>query len=563
MRRRTKRKVGSDLTTRRQALAGLSALALTPACTLSTRAARADDAAFAHGVASGDPGPTSVVIWTRLNPALNLRSLDWGIGEDPDLTNIVASGRVGVGPERDFTAKVLVESLQPGRRYYYRFRSEAGDSPVGRTRTLPVGSIDSLKLAVVSCSNYPFGHFNGYDAIAKDDQIDCVLHLGDYIYEYAADDWGGDVGASIGRVHAPLNETVSLADYRTRHAQYKSDSGSLRMHAAHPLIAIWDDHESANNPWMGGAQNHQPETEGDWPTRRAASLRAYYEWMPIREPGIGTNPAAYWRHYSFGDIASLVTLETRHTGRSRQIDYGEHLPSMTGESAARRFKEEVLGDPSRTMLSPDGSSFFSASLRDAVRQGHAWKLIGNQIPIGKVNVPPSMAEVIRAGREYADSDEAEIAQLEQQGRFDLPLYLDTWDGYAAARERLYQNAIEAGVEDLLVLTGDSHAFWLNELYTANRSMVGYEIGTAGISSPGDFERFGSEAAIALDELMAEHNPEVLWTNNRMRGYVTVALSRDAADVRYMGVTNVATEKYSLREIKRANVRRSGSTLELA
>jgi alkaline phosphatase D len=550
-------------TTRRHVIGGLSAFTFAPACTLGQRGRGDADTPFAHGVASGDPGPTSVVIWTRANPAFGIDALTWAVSEREDLASPVATGRIAVGPDRDFTAKTLVESLEPGRRYFYGFSSPAGDSPLGRTCTLPVGATSSVKLAIASCSNYPFGFFNAYDAIGSDEEIDIVLHLGDYIYEYAADGWGGDVGASLDRLHSPLNEIVSLADYRMRHAQYKSDRGSQRMHAAHPLIPIWDDHESTNNPWAGGAENHQPETEGDWPARRGASLRAYYEWMPIREPAVGADPAAYWRHFTFGDLASLVTLETRHTGRSRQIEYSAHLPGMTTLEDVRRFRVEVLGDVGRDMLSGGMRQFLTASLRDAANGERPWKLMGNQIPIARVNVPPTAAEVIRRSSAFDASWTEELEQIEQLGRYDLPIYLDTWDGYAAAREDLYRQVLEAGVGDLLVLTGDSHAFWLNELSTQTGRRMGYEIGTSGISSPGDFERFGAGESVRLDELMIEHNPEVLWTNNRHRGYVSIGLTRDAAEVRYMAVSTVTSEQYRLSELKRTTIRRSGTMLELA
>jgi alkaline phosphatase D len=549
------------LTTRRRAIAGLSAFALAPACTTGIRGSAAADAPFAFGVASGDPGPSSVVIWTRMNPALGIESLDWAVSERADLTNPAASGRVVVGPERDFTAKALAASLEPGRHYYYGFSSPAGNSPIGRTRTLPAGSPNAIKLAIASCSNYPFGHFNAYDAIGADEQIDFVLHLGDYIYEYAADGWGGDVGSGLGRLHAPLHEIVSLADYRMRHAQYKSDSGSQRMHAAHPLIPIWDDHESTNNPWTGGAQNHQPDTEGDWSLRRAASLRAYYEWMPIREPLPGADPAAYWRHFAFGDLVSLITLETRHTGRSKQIDYAEHLSSMTTARRVQGFRDDVLGDPSRTMLSAAMQGFLTDSLADAVGRERPWKLIGNQIPIAKVHVPSAAAEVIGSSPAFETAMAEELERITQLGRHNLPIYLDTWDGYPAARENFYRRALDAGAGDLLVLTGDSHAFWLNELRTDAGRKMGYEIGTAGITSPGDFERFGAEASVRLDQLIVEHNPEVLWTDNRHRGFVTLELNREAADLRYLSVSSVSTEDYQIAELKRETIRRSDTELE--
>ena len=306
--------------TRRDALiGGSSALLLQGGC--STGASVADASTsdlFQHGVASGDPETHSVVIWTRVSGVSGSVGVDWQVATDPTFTNVVSDGRTPTNASRDYTVKVAADKLQPGVQYFYRFIVDWHESPVGMTKTLPMGSVDRLVLAVASCSNYPFGYFNAYEAIASDPEIDCVVHLGDYIYEYDIDGYGADAGRRLNRQHQPAHETLTLADYRVRHAQYKSDPGSIAMHRRHPLIAIWDDHESTNNPWTGGAQNHQPD-EGSWEQRRAESLQAYFEWMPVRDPGPNKTRAEYWRHFKWGDLASLITLENRHTGRSRQL----------------------------------------------------------------------------------------------------------------------------------------------------------------------------------------------------------------------------------------------------
>ena len=175
--------------------------------------------------------------------------------------------------------------------------------------------------------------------------------MGDYIYEYAATGWGAQTALALNRAHSPINEIVSLQDYRERHAQYKADPDSRRMHAAKPLLLVWDDHESANNPWVDGAQNHQPDEEGRWIDRRDSAIRAYYEWMPIREPNTGADRKAFWRSYQFGNLATLINLESRHTGRSKQIDYADHAHQITSEADAEAFLHDILGAPGRTMLS--------------------------------------------------------------------------------------------------------------------------------------------------------------------------------------------------------------------
>jgi alkaline phosphatase D len=238
---------------RRRTVAGLAAgtaLALT-GCAGSP--ARPAALRFAHGVASGDPTDSSAVLWTRLSGVATATRVTWEIARDRQFSRLAGRGEAAALADRDFTVKVEAAGLEPGTRYFYRFRAGDTTSPVGRTRTLPTGSVAALGFAVASCSNYPFGYFNAYEAMALDPAVDFVLHLGDYLYEYAADGWGAEQGASLGRLHQPAGEIVTLADYRTRHAQYKGDPQAQALHAAHPLIPLWDDHESANNPWTGGA----------------------------------------------------------------------------------------------------------------------------------------------------------------------------------------------------------------------------------------------------------------------------------------------------------------------
>ena len=305
------------------ATAGATAAFSPEADQLSTQQTR-----FKHGVASGDPASDSVVLWTRITTSTESVQVQWELATDAAFFDIVSSGETTATASADYTVKVIPGDLTPGQNYYYRFMSGEEISPVGRTKTLPTGALDRLAIALVSCSNYAFGYFNAYAAIAEDEAIDIVLHTGDYIYEYGANGWGKETATALGRLHDPPQEIITLVDYRIRHAQYKTDAGSLAMHAAHPFVACWDDHESANNPWKDGAQNHQSDTEGDWATRRDASLQAYYEWMPIREPEPGMSRAEFWRTYKFGDLATLITLETRHTARGEQVDYHKFVTAQ-------------------------------------------------------------------------------------------------------------------------------------------------------------------------------------------------------------------------------------------
>ena len=547
--------------TRRGTLAGLTAGAAIVALPAQTHAATS--ALFQHGVASGDPDSSSVVLWTRVS-ASGALDVEWELASDPYFSRIVRRGSFATGPERDHTVKVLAEGLLPGARYFYRFRSQGQLSPVGRTRTLPVGALERLGIALVSCSNYAFGHFNAYAAIARDPAIDFVLHTGDYIYEYGADGWGKDVARRLGRVHQPAHEIVSLSDYRTRHAQYKTDPGSLAMLAAKPLLACWDDHESANNPWTGGAQNHQSGTEGDWAARRAASIQAYFEWMPVREPQPGRTRMQFWRTWSFGDLATLSTLETRHTARARQIDYSPYKQSIQSFADAQAMERDRIGAPGRTMLAPELEADLAAAWVNSKRIGQPWRLIGNPMPIARTRVP----DVVRLGLipDPASQNKPTDAtrDLAWKGKWNLPFYPDTWDGYEWARERLYAQAREAGVNDLVFLTGDSHSFWANRLADATGRPVGIELGTAGVTSPGDFVDSGFDGTLLrqLDTALAEHNPEVLWTDNLHQGYVALELQREFASATFVAMNTLERPDWRHFTLGRWHIGRRSEGLEL-
>lgn len=513
---------------------------------------------FDCGVASGDPTHSRIILWTHTREPV---ALTWQLAKDLAFKQLVQSGAGKTSLAQDCTFKVDVTGLEPGTTYYYRFVTKDGQSEPGRTKTLPAGEPDSLNIAVASCSNYPFGYFNAYHHIATDESVDFVLHLGDYIYEYGQDSWGDEQGRKLNRRHQPANEIVSLTDYRTRHRQYKTDNGSRLMHASHPLIPTWDDHESANNPYMDGAQNHQPE-EGDWVTRRAASIQAYYEWMPLREPAEQASKAQLWRHFEFGNLATLTTIETRHTGRGKQIDYAEQLPQIQSEQTLRHFIESVLGDPSRSMLSVAMENFLNEHLAASVRQGAQWRLIGNQIPMARTHVPAATELSLPPALASNPAIAQHFGYFMALGKYDLPIYLDTWDGYPVAREKFYQLCQSAKATDLIVLTGDSHAFWANQLFAGDGDAMGVELGTAGITSPGDFETFGPVLAGEFDQRVAQHNREILWTDCQHRGYVKVELSPQTAIASFIAVSNITSEHYSAKTLRQYQINKAGASLTI-
>ena len=543
---------------RRQALIGFSSTLLVPAACGRSGPDSLPGNVFAHSVASGDPDRTSVVIWTRVSGYDAPVNVDWFVATDHEFNDVAAKGQVATGSERDYTVKAVVEGLSPGQSYFYRFVAEGEASPVGQTKTLADGHLERLVIAVASCSNYPFGYFNAYEAIANDPDVDVVAHLGDYIYEYPEGGYGGGTGKRIGRLHKPRHETKTLDDYRVRHAQYKSDAGSRAMHARHPLIVIWDDHESANNPWMEGAENHQAG-EGNWFRRRADSLQAFFEWMPVRDPEPGQPPENYWRHYRFGDLVSLVTLESRHTGRSEQIYWGDLMRFESAE-ATEAYYRDVIGAEHRNFLSGEMEAFLSASLRESVEANRRWRVIGNQSVMARVRIPPLDDPYFARLRSVLDTaGQRSLDNLSRMGKLGAVSDLDAWSGYPAARERFFQVAKEAGVHDLLVISGDSHKYWANALYDDQGQGMGVELGTTGITSPEGLG-LGMDGLARYDEAVAAANREVVWTDGRHRGFIRLEVDHDGARADFVKVTNVETRDYETRVVYTANIANENGAL---
>ncbi|WP_312490707.1 alkaline phosphatase D family protein [Sphingomonas sp.] len=500
---------------------------------------------FDHGVASGDPASDGAILWTRATPAED------GAAGDIALTWHVApigggdavglrTGRVTARAARDFTAKVEVTGLRPGRDYRYWFETAAGGrSAEGRFRTLPRGAIDDVVLAVVSCQLYPGGLFNAYDAIARSERLDAVLHLGDYIYEYGADGYGTQIGHKLGRLPEPAHEIVSLADYRQRHAQVKRDPDMQAAHARAAFICVWDDHEVANDDWIGGAENHQPAVEGDWGKRKAAAMQAYFEWMPIRDPRPGEPWEAIYRSFDFGDLATIVMLESRLLARSRQVQAKGEGPEPSEYAAMMAERAR----PDRTLLGPGQLAWVERTLGASVRAGRPWQVIGNQVVMARIDGPDLEKQMgpARFATMTERMEEGTRTQLDRalaSFRAGLPLNFDSWDGYPAERERLYAAFTRAGSHPVVV-SGDSHAAWANDLYDAKGHLVAAEFGSTAITSPswGDLmPGIGREIAAA--------NPRVVrFCDQDAKGYLHLTLTRDTATARFMTVSTVLAKPY--------------------
>ncbi|WP_130342204.1 alkaline phosphatase D family protein [Herbihabitans rhizosphaerae] len=383
---------------------------------------------FQHGVASGDPLPDGVLLWTRVTPSADATpgsgvgstvDVRWEVATDATFGTVVASGLIRTGPERDHTVKVDVGGLTAGTAYAYRFTLDGAVSPVGLTRTAPTATA-RLRFGLVSCSNWQAGHFAAYRYLAERGDLDAVIHAGDYLYEYGSKQYpdGQDV-----RPHDPAHEIITLADYRRRHAQYKTDPHLSRLHALCPWIVTWDDHEFANDAWAGGAQNHT-DPEGPWAVRKANALQAYFEWMPVRNDG-----DKIYRRLRFGDLAELSMLDLRQY-RSLQV-------SNTDGGA--------IDDPNRTIA---GREQLDWLIDGIVSSGARWKLVGTSVMATPVALPPLSPELAGAL--------AKLLGLPSEG---IPVNPDQWDGYAADRRRMLKALADNKVRNTVFLTGDIHSSW--------------------------------------------------------------------------------------------------------
>ncbi|WP_291833389.1 alkaline phosphatase D family protein [Brevundimonas sp.] len=552
------------MTLHRRGLLGLigagAAGAGLPAAARSARAV-----AFQHGVASGDPRADGAVIWTRVTPsdpsARGIR-VDWSVWRDGDASAAVAGGTVETGPERDFTVKIPVTGLQPGVEYRYAFTSGETRSPQGRVRTLPVGANPETVLAVVSCQLYPGGLFNAYDAISKLERLDAVVHLGDYIYEYGAEpgDYGMDHGAALNRAPVPAHEIVSLADYRQRHAQYKTDPDLQAAHARAAFICVWDDHEVANDTWTMGAENHTPATEGDFGARKAAALKAYFEWMPIREPEGGLTEEAIYRSFDFGDLASLLMVETRLTARNEQLTYAADMP-MTAAGPDLAAFEARRNDPARDLLGDRQRDWIKTTLQASRAAGRPWQVLGNQVVMARVQGPDisklaSRLEIMALMASLKPEIRAQVQQAQQLFSLGVPFNLDSWDGYPAGRERLYAAFAEAGVEPI-VLAGDSHAFWVNDLKDAGGARRAVEFGTSSISSPSPGDHV---PGVPLGAALNAANPEVVLCDQTAKGYVLLTLTPTQARAELRTVSTILAKPYRERTLKTFTVAKTTTGL---
>ncbi|KAK5561836.1 hypothetical protein LTR46_000641 [Exophiala xenobiotica] len=508
---------------------------------------------FTHGVASGDPYPNSVILWTRCSPTfddVNNNSttsgfvplynpvpiyndtdeakpvstspvcLNWKIASNNKLSSVVDSGTVYTSSDVDYTVKVEATKLSPFTQYWYQFTvcNSNQTSMVGRTKTTPApdDNVSGISLAIYSCTNFPFGFFNAYGNPVRKDSVDYVIHLGDYIYEYKNGDYGW--GQSIGRVPLPDREIYTLYDYRKRYATYRTDLDLLASYQNFPWIPVWDDHEVADNTYRDGSSELN-NTEASFvqdggvsvDQRKMNAVRAYFEWIPLRQLEMGDD-LRIWRNFQIGNLVDLIMLDTRQYDRSiTDLYWNTH------------YVHQISNDAGRSMMGSRQENWFYSSLIDSKNRGAKWRVIGSQTVFSRIN--ESLA--------YGNVD---------------PLDYDAWDGYQANRNRTYQTLYNNNITNNIMISGDSHANWVSDLVWLDHSpydpstgagSIGVEFAGTAVSSPSPAGQNVSLAASVQDsQWLGGANRELQWSELYYRGYYELHITQQQVQARYFGMPTI-------------------------
>ncbi len=530
---------------------GLAGCNLAPASLSSAK-----QFSFKHGVASGDPLQDAVILWTRATPKKTIDSLNvgWEISEQRDFNNPLRSGSTVVNSETDFTLKVDVKGLKPATQYFYRFSGKGFNSEVGTTKTLPEKSVEQVNFIVCSCANFPAGFFNAYDAASKHKNIDAVLHLGDYLYEYGMGQYATEHAEEIGRALPPGKDTemISLTQYRDRYSLYRSDESLQKLHASAAFILVWDDHEIANDTWRNGAQNHSQD-EGDFLTRKLSAIQAWYEWLPVRINSQDNRQKIY-RSFHYGDLVSLHMLDTRVVGRDKQLVLKDYKKSSDGSFDANAFDQD-LNNETRTLLGKQQFHWLEEALKNSSAK---WQLLGQQVLMGKMLFPneviksrkkldkiPQILKNLSELKQNLSLDKKSVTK-KQRDRLDtkFPYNLDGWDGYPKERENIYKVARKYK-KNLVVVAGDTHNAWSNDLMDDAGNKIGVEFAVQSISSPGmeKYLKMNSTIAVQTAESLTNVISDLQYCNLHQRGYMLLNITAKEVVAKWIFIDNLLTKDY--------------------
>lgn len=456
-------------------------------------------APFYHGVASGDPLHDRVIIWTRVTPlnhGVENIDVDWFVATDTLFQNIVKSGTFHTNPEIDYTVKIDVTGLEPYTYYYYYFHAEDKNSVVGRTKTIPVEDMDHLRFAFVHGTNYNNGYYNAYRALGERNDFEFVMHLGDYIYEYASHYYGSHQDRWL----VPDHELLTLDDYRARYSHYRLDPDKRFIHQQYPWYIIWDDHEIANDTYIDGAENHDPDTQGCFFERKDAAVQAYFEWLPLRPVDDPDNPANMIRKtMNWGNLAKFFLLDTRNEAR------------MDPDGLANDHPDKILlGEPQYQWLT---QGLYNSYHNDE----HRWRIIANQVMFVPLEV------------------------------FGWTANSDQWDGYKHERQRLLNFISGWNIKNSVILSGDIHTAWANEIHNPILGDYGsngqgcihaVEFICTSISSP-SINFGGGIGASAI----TWQNPHIKWVELIHRGYSILDVTNDRVQADFFFIDNINSLSY--------------------
>ena len=468
---------------------------------------------FNHGVASGDPLSDRVILWTRVTPqqAGPVRVI-LEVSKNKRFSSIIFSQKLQTSSLSDYTIKydfLAKKYCDSDKGFFYRFRAGNAISEIGKSKTFSENTI-SAKIGIFSCSNFPAGYFNAYQAAAEKDGLDLWLHLGDYLYEYPMGGYATDKAKKLGRVPEPLHEMISLSDYRLRHAQYKQDQGSKALHKHAPLISVWDDHEFSNDAWKRGAENHSEDgSEGDFYARRSAAIKAYYEWMPIREQ---QNKRRIFREFKIGKLIHLIMLDTRQFGRDKQIQPKNYL-TKSGFNQAKFYND--LNSDNRELLGAEQLDWIESKI---INSDAVWTIFGQQVLMAKLKFP-DISKMLKS-KEIPSFLKPYLKFL----GLGIPSNLDAWDGYPAERNRLYKTMSNAK-KRFISLAGDTHNSWVSELKDKSGNKVGIELGAPSVTSPGITDILNLDEKEFVDSIVRINN-ELQWMNPSNRGYLSLNCRKD-------------------------------------